>query len=89
MSWSESEVRGGNRPLQSPLVVWKKPLPHAEHEVPLVPVVQPGLHVHFPSEPQTPLRQLQVDGKLVTAGVRQTPVPVIPWSHLLQLDGQG
>ena len=89
MSRSAFGVREGNQPWQLPSVVWKKPLEHAEHAVPFVPVVQPVLHVHCPSEPQTPLRQLQVDGRLATAGVRQTPVPVIPWSHLLQLGGQG
>lgn len=45
--------------------------------------------MHCPLEPQTPLTQLQLDGRFVTAGVRQIPVPEIPWSHLAQFDGQG
>jgi hypothetical protein len=82
-------ARSHHIPLQSPVEVRKKPEEQAAHAVPLEAVVKPGLHAHCPFVPQTPLRQLQVEGALATVRLRHWPVPVIPWSHFSQPSGQG
>ena len=52
-------------------------------------MVQPGLHVHWPLEPQAPFKQLQDEGGLDTTGARHNPVPVIPSSQEAQPAGHG
>lgn len=76
---------------QFPLSVRKNPSAHVLHWVlfALVAVVQPGEQVQVEPE-QTPFAQLQVEGAPSgMAGVRQTPVPVIPSLHLEHPVGQG
>ena len=75
--------------LQSPVEVKKNPAAHFAHAVPLSAFVQPGLHVHWPFEPQMPLRQLQVEGALLTMGFRHLPEPEIPSSQDAQPAGHG
>ena len=55
-----------------------------EHCVPSLPVVNPGVHVHEPLAPHTPLLQLQVDGASATVGIKHRPVPVMPSSQVVQ-----
>ena len=76
-------------PEQSPFESKKKPGAQLAQAVPLLLVVQPALHVHCPLPPQTPFRQLHDDGGLDTAGTKHFPVPVRPWSHVVQLEGHG
>ena len=49
--------------------------------MPFAAVVHPELHVHWPFEPHTPLRQLHDDGGLLTGATRQRPLPAMPSSH--------
>lgn len=67
----------------------KNPSAHAAQSVPLEAVVQPALHVQPPPEEHSPLRQLHEEGGLETVGTRQTPLPVSPSEHVVQLDGHG
>jgi hypothetical protein len=75
---------------QFPLLVKKKPSAQVLHWVLFAPplVAQPGEQVQvFPEH--TPLVQLQVEGAPAgIGGLRQTPVPVIPLSHLAHPAGQ-
>jgi len=75
---------------QFPLLSKKKPLAQVLHWVlfALAVVVQPVEQVQvFPEH--TPSWQLQVEGAPVgTGALRQTPVPVIPLSHLAHPAGQ-
>lgn len=75
--------------MQSPVEVKKKPGEHVAHAVPLSAVVKPAVQTHWPLVPQTPLRQLQVEGALVTMDFKHCPVPVIPSSQVVQLLGHG
>lgn len=70
-----------NSRLQSPVDVWKNPLSHLAHAVPLSAFTNPALHAHSPFVPQTPFRQLHVAGAFFTGESRHLPDPAIPSSH--------
>ncbi len=74
-------------PLQSPVEVRKNPVAHLAHAVPLLAVVKPSVQVQAPLDPHSPLIQLHVDGELDTCVTKHLPVPEIPSSHFVQLDG--
>jgi len=61
--------------------VKKNPGAHVAHAVPLAATVKPVLHVHPPLDPQTPLRQLQLEGGFTTAKAMHLPVPEMPSSQ--------
>jgi hypothetical protein len=73
----------------SPSPLSKNPFAQLEHAVEFPGLVaQPLLQVQDPEEEQTPLRQLQEEGRLDAVVERHFPVPAGPSSHVRQLGGQ-
>lgn len=79
----------GISPWQLPSELRKNPSVHLAQAVPLVAVVHPVLQLHWPSEAQTPLRQLHDEGGLLTTALKHRPLPETPSSQVWQPEGQG
>ena len=71
------------------MVLRKKPEAHCAQAVPLAAVVQPARQAHWPSDPHSPLIQLQVEGAFGTTGDKQRPEPAMPWSQFVHPVGHG